>query len=50
LPWDVIKDVLLQHQLKADKDAFDSEVDKAKERSRNASVFVKNTERSKYLS
>ncbi len=49
LPRDVIKDVLLQHGLQADKGAFDVESEKAKERSRQWAAFVKNIERSKYL-
>lgn len=49
LPRDVIKDVLLSHNLKADKEAFDIEAEKAKELSRQSATFVKNTERSKYL-
>lgn len=50
LPRDVIKDILVQHNIVADKDAFDKEFEKAREKSRQSVAFVKNTERSKYLS
>ena len=49
LPWDVIKDVLVSHDLPVDKNAFDEEVENAKIRSRSATTFVKNTEWSKYI-
>ncbi len=49
LPWDIIKDVLLSKGLQVDKDAFDVEVEKAKERSRASAAFVKDTQWSKYL-
>lgn len=50
LPRDVIKDILIQHGLVADKDAFDKEFEKAREKSKQSASFVKNIEWSKYLS
>lgn len=49
LPRDVINDVFKEHGLKADKQAFEEEAQKAKERSRSSASFVKDTQRSKYL-
>lgn len=49
LPRDIIKDVLMQNGLEADKEAFEVESEKAKERSRQWAAFVKNIEWSKYL-
>jgi len=50
LPWDIINDVCANNHINIDKIWFDKEVEKAKEKSRNATSFVKNTEWSKYLS
>ncbi|MFA7285085.1 MAG: alanine--tRNA ligase-related protein [Candidatus Absconditabacterales bacterium] len=49
LPWDIIKDVLLSRGLSVDKEAFDEQVEQAKQRSRASAAFVKDTQWSKYL-
>lgn len=49
LPWDIISDLAAEKWITLDKAWFESELEKAKELSKQNTWFVKNTERSKYI-